>query len=104
MPRAHASQAARNDLAPLGNEPLQQTNVAVRDRVDLLRAELADLLAPEELASARSAAWCAGRTWSAWTGTRAGMTGVTGVAAARAGCRCVLLGRVRAVDLVSHSS
>ena len=65
MPRAHSGQAARNDLATLGNEALQQANVAIGDRVDLLRAELADLLAPEELAAARTATGSAGGTWGA---------------------------------------
>ena len=61
MPCAYARQAARNDLAALGDKALQQANVAVGDGVDLLGAELADLLAPEELASARAAAGTAGR-------------------------------------------
>src|SRR5215475_6847441 len=52
--RAHASQTARNDLAALNYKLLQQSNVAVRNRVDLFGAELADLLAAEELASARA--------------------------------------------------
>jgi hypothetical protein len=43
---------ARHDLAALGHKALQQANVAVRDGVDLLGAELADLLAAEELAAA----------------------------------------------------
>src|SRR5882724_9076299 len=51
----HTSQAARNNLAPLGHELLQQAYIAVMDRVDLLHAELANLLAPEELAPARTA-------------------------------------------------
>ena len=74
MTGAYTSQAARNDLATLGDKALQQTNVAVGDRIDLLRAELADLLAAEELASARTAAGAARgarRTGSAWAG-RAG--------------------------------
>jgi hypothetical protein len=49
---ANTGQAAGNNLASLGNEPLQQAHIAVVDRVDLLHAELADLLAPEELPSA----------------------------------------------------
>jgi hypothetical protein len=99
MPRANSGQAARNDLATLSNEALQQANVAIGDGVDLLRAELADLLAPEELSAARTATGSAGRTRSARTGARAG---VTGMAAARAGCMCVLLSRLRAVGFVSH--
>src|SRR5215471_13303948 len=55
MARANASQAARNDLAALSHEALKQANVAVGDRVNLLSAELADLLAAEELASSGSA-------------------------------------------------
>ena len=56
MAGADAGQAARNDLAALGDEALQQADIAVADGVDLLGAELADLLAAEELASARPAA------------------------------------------------
>jgi hypothetical protein len=54
MRGADTGQAAGNDLASLGDELLQQAHIAVVDRVDLLHAELADLLAPEELASART--------------------------------------------------
>ena len=55
MRGADTGQAAGHNLAALGNEALQQAHVTVRNRVDLLRAELADLLAPEELAAARTA-------------------------------------------------
>src|SRR6185503_6915461 len=48
---ANAREPARHYLAALGHKPLQQTNIAVRDRVNFLRAELADLLAAEELAA-----------------------------------------------------
>src|ERR1700736_3359151 len=51
---AHAGQAAGNDLAPLCDKLLQQAHVAVVDGVDLLHAELADLLAAEELAATRA--------------------------------------------------
>src|SRR5450759_1220006 len=54
---ANAGEPARHNLAALSHKPLQQTNVAVRDRVNLFRAELADLLATEKLAaSARATA------------------------------------------------
>ena len=67
---ADAGQAARHNLAALGDEALQQTHIAVRNGVDLLRAELADLLAAEELAAtARSAG---GTTAGATAGTTAG--------------------------------
>src|SRR6185437_14807564 len=56
-----AGEATRNDLAAVRNKLLQKTNVAVGDRVDLLHGELADLLAAEELASARTATGAAGR-------------------------------------------
>jgi hypothetical protein len=52
--RTHTSQPAGNNLASLGDELLQQAHIAIVNRVDLLHAELADLLAPEELASART--------------------------------------------------
>jgi len=53
---ANAGQAAGHNLAALGHKALQQADIAVRDRVNLLGAELADLLAPEELAAAAGAA------------------------------------------------
>jgi hypothetical protein len=53
--RTNTREPARHNLAALSHKPLQQTNIAVRDRVNLLRAELANLLAAEKLAaSARS--------------------------------------------------
>ena len=52
MRGADTGQTAGNNLAPLGDELLQQAHIAVVDGVDLLDAELADLLAAEELASA----------------------------------------------------
>jgi hypothetical protein len=48
---ANAGEPTGHDLAALGHKPLQQPYVAVRDRVNLLGAELADLLAAEELAA-----------------------------------------------------
>jgi len=68
--RANAGQTPRHDLAPLGYKSLQQTYVAVRDRIDLFGAELAHLLAPEELAaSARTArgTWASRPAAGAWT-------------------------------------
>jgi hypothetical protein len=41
--RAAAGDASRNDLAALGDEAAQTTNVLVIDEVDLVRAELTDL-------------------------------------------------------------
>jgi hypothetical protein len=105
MPCAYTGQAARNDLAALGDKTLQQANVAVRDGVDLLGAELTDLLAPEKLAATRSATRSAGRPWSAGSCARTGVPGVTGasgVPAAGAGCRCVMFSRMRA-GFVSHN-
>src|SRR5246127_2548300 len=55
MRRAHARQAARHDLAALGDELSEQPVVLVVDVFDLFDAELANLLAPEELASPGSA-------------------------------------------------
>jgi hypothetical protein len=49
---ANAGEPPRHDLAALGDKPLQQTDIAVRDCVDLLGAELADLLAAEEFSAA----------------------------------------------------
>src|SRR5437868_12729166 len=59
MRRAHAGQAPGNDLPCFGNETGKQANVLVVDRVNLLDAELANLLAAEELPSAFPRA-----TWS----------------------------------------
>jgi hypothetical protein len=64
MRRANPRQAAGHNLAALGNKPLQKTDIAVRDGVNLLGAELAHFLAAEKLAAA---AWTAART-SALTG------------------------------------
>jgi hypothetical protein len=50
-----------NNLATLSYEALQQANVAVRDGIDLLGAELANLLAAEKLAAAARTA-CRTRT------------------------------------------
>src|SRR5271170_5492973 len=65
--RADASQASRCDLAAFRHELRQQTHILVIDRFDFLDAELANLLAPEKLASAftRAARASAG-TWTAW--------------------------------------
>src|SRR5262245_49179502 len=52
MRRAHSRQTTRNDLPALCDELCEQTNVLVVDALDLLDTELADLLAPEILASA----------------------------------------------------
>jgi hypothetical protein len=59
---ANAGEPPRHNLAALGHKPLQQPHVAVWNRVDLLGAELADLLATEEFAaSAGSTGWTAAR-------------------------------------------
>jgi hypothetical protein len=49
---ANAGEPPGNDLAALGYKSLQQPDIAVRDRIDLLGAELADLLAAEKLSAA----------------------------------------------------
>ncbi len=66
---ANARQTPRHNLASLGHKSLQQTYVAVRDRIDLFRAELAHLLATEELAAST---WSTSGTWASRpaTGTR----------------------------------
>jgi hypothetical protein len=91
---ANTGQAAGNNLAPLGDELLQQTHIAVVDRVDLLHAELADLLAPEELPSARAAR----PTWT--TPTRAASARTTGWTiwtVARGTIRTVAGGTIRTI-------
>ena len=57
--RAYARQPARHYLPALGHKLLQQTNIPVRDRVNLLRAELAHLLAPEKLVPSTRSRWAA---------------------------------------------
>src|SRR5579871_3548163 len=57
---AHAGQAARHDLAALRDKLAEHPVVLVVDVFDSLDAELADLLAPEEFASAF--AWRSTRT------------------------------------------
>ena len=70
---ANASEPPRNDLSALGHKALQQANIAVRDSVNLLGAELADLLAAEELsAAARATGWAATRSAGGWPSAGAG--------------------------------
>jgi hypothetical protein len=67
---ANTSQAPGHNLAALGHKSLQQTHVAVRNRIDLLGAELADLLAAEELAASAGAAcgaWSTGPAAGPWS-------------------------------------
>src|SRR5713226_2000894 len=75
--RAHSSQAPRHDLTALGDELRQQTHVFVVDRLNLLHAKFADLLAAEILAAAFPA--------TARTASRTGTTRGWAVAAAIAG-------------------
>jgi hypothetical protein len=49
---ANAREPTGHNLAALSHKPLQQTNVAVRNRVNFFRAELADFLAAEKLSAA----------------------------------------------------
>jgi hypothetical protein len=74
---ANAGETPGHDLAALGHKALQQTDIAVRDRVNLLGAELADLLAAEELAASAgtaggTSAGAAGRPAAAGAGSWAG--------------------------------
>src|SRR4029078_4651639 len=63
---------SRQDLAPLGHEPGEELHVLVVDVVDLVRAELADPPAPEEVALARVlAASAAGPARTTTSATRA---------------------------------
>src|SRR5581483_2975162 len=73
--RAYAGQAPGDDLAALGHELAQQAHVLVVDGVNLLHAELAHLLAAEELArpafaAAAGPALRAGTAVTASAGTR----------------------------------
>jgi hypothetical protein len=49
---AYAGEPPGHDLAALSHKSLQQPDIAVGDRIDLFGAELADLLAAEELSAA----------------------------------------------------
>jgi len=65
---ADAGQAPGHDLAALGYELLEETYVPVGDGVDLLGAELADLLAAEKLAAAAGATGARSARSVAWAG------------------------------------
>jgi hypothetical protein len=72
---ANTGEPTRNNLSALGHKALQQANIAVRDGVNLLGAELADLLAAEEFsATARTAGWAATRSAGGWPAAGAGWT------------------------------
>jgi hypothetical protein len=72
---ANASETPWNDLSALSHKALQKANIAVRDSVNLLGAELADLLAAEKLSTtARPAGWAATRTAGGWPSAGAGWT------------------------------
>src|SRR3984957_18311275 len=55
MRRTHAGQAPRHDLAAFGHELAEHAVIFVVDVFDFLGAELANFLAPEELASTAAA-------------------------------------------------
>src|ERR1700679_2712307 len=70
---ANAGEPGGDNLAALGNEALQQTDVAVRHGVHLLGEELPDLFATEELtASAGTAAGTSAAGARSAFGTAAG--------------------------------
>jgi hypothetical protein len=86
---ANAGQTPGNDLAAFGNETLQQADVTVRDGIDLLGAELADLFAAEELAaSAGTAGWARTAGWASAAGVATRTTLTTGatLTAGAGGC------------------
>src|SRR5207248_4195166 len=87
--RAHARQTARHDLAAFGDKLRQQAHILVIDRLDFLRAELANLLAAEILPSA-------GPAFTTATGSGARRTSLG---------MCWCLGRCcRGCSFVSHDS
>ena len=57
---ANAGEPPRNNFSALGHKALQQANISVGNRVNLLGAKLADLLAAEELSAAAGATGWAG--------------------------------------------
>jgi hypothetical protein len=68
---ADASETARHDFAAFSYEALQQAHVTVRNGVDFLGAELADLLPAEKLASTGTA-WATGTAGARTTSAGAG--------------------------------
>src|SRR3954467_15081814 len=68
MQRAGSRDAAWQDLGALGHERHQQLDVLVVDVVNLVRAELADLAAPEHRAALLSVLALRGRSASATSG------------------------------------
>jgi hypothetical protein len=93
---ANAGQAPGHDLAALGHELLQETDVPVGDGVDLVGAELADLFAAEKLAAAAgtAGAWTARSV--AWARTMSGAwSGALSLAWSRSWAGFGLLGTVR---------
>ena len=56
MRSTHAGDPARHNLAAFGHKPLQQPDIAIRDRIDLLGTELADFFAAEELSATAGSA------------------------------------------------
>jgi hypothetical protein len=53
---ANASEPPGHNLAAFGHKPLQQPDIAIRDRIDLLGTELADFFAAEELSATAGSA------------------------------------------------
>jgi len=72
---ANTGEPPRDDLSALGHKALQQADIAVGYRVNLLGAELADLLAAEKLsAAAGTAGWPGTRSAGGWPSAGAGWT------------------------------
>jgi hypothetical protein len=94
--RAHSRQTPRYDLPAFGHKPLQQTNIAIRDCVNLLGAELAYLLAAEELAAtAGTATLRATAGPSPWTTlSRTALSTRPTLRWTALGCCCARLGRL----------
>src|SRR5215468_2730799 len=61
MERAGPGDPPREDLAPFGDEALEELDVLPVDVLELLRAELADLAPPDEKLLARAALAVASR-------------------------------------------
>jgi hypothetical protein len=69
---ANAGEPPRHDLAALGHKALQKANIAVRDCIDFLGAELADFLAAEKFAATAGTTGGPSTRPSAGARTRAG--------------------------------
>jgi hypothetical protein len=90
---ANPRQTARDNLSAFCHKPLQQTNIAVRDGVNLFGAEFAHLFAAEELAAAAGPAGPPGTP--SWPPARTTLSTLSALSRTALGWCCACLGRLR---------